>query len=296
LFHSRCWCKAPPICQQLRLSLRDVERRSLCIAQERGDPSYKTHDVSPRACTKRGRLLSTGIGARLRQIRQQWQLSLREVEERSVRFSRERGNSSYKISAAWLNRLERETHELTVNKLIALAEVYSLPTERLLRSLRPGDPQPVLQRLSNPNATMLITEGQLGQHAKYLMLDPIHANHPSDETGFLSVEHDLSPARYQSGIIGRRDHTLEPMIPAGSIVHIDTRERDISLRKNWAHEFQRPIYFLRTRDGCVCGWCELDKDSEWLTLIPHPMSPATSRRWRYRTEIESLGREGLLPG
>jgi hypothetical protein len=228
--------------------------------------------------------------ARLRTIRQQWQLSLREVEERSVRFARERGDLSYKVSASWLHRLEREAHELTVNKPITLVEIYSLPTERLLRSLRPGDPQPLLQRLSDPNATMLIAEDQLEQQGKFQLLDPIHANHPSNETGFLSAEHDLSPAPYQRGIIGTRDHALEPMIPAGSIVHIDIRDRDISLRKNWAHEFQRPIYFLRTRDGYVCGWCELDRDSEWLTLIPHPMSPATSRRWRYRTEVESLGR------
>jgi hypothetical protein len=40
----------------------------------------------------------------------------------------------------------------------------------------------------------------------------------------------------------------------------------------------------------VCGWCELDRNSEWLTLIPHPLPPASSRRWKYRTEIESLGR------
>jgi hypothetical protein len=45
-----------------------------------------------------------------------------------------------------------------------------------------------------------------------------------------------------------------------------------------------------TREGYVCGWCELDRNSEWLTLIPHPLSPASSRRWKYRTEIEGLGR------
>jgi hypothetical protein len=80
------------------------------------------------------------------------------------------------------------------------------------------------------------------------------------------------------------------MIPAGSIVQIDTQRRAISSRKDRTHEFQRPIYFLMTREGYVCGWCELDRDSEWLTLIPHPLSPASSRRWKYRTEIESLGR------
>jgi hypothetical protein len=80
------------------------------------------------------------------------------------------------------------------------------------------------------------------------------------------------------------------MIPPGSIVRVDTRNRAISSRKNWTHEFQRPVYFLRTRQGYLCGWCELDGNSEWLTLIPHPLSPASSRRWKYREEIEPLGR------
>jgi hypothetical protein len=61
-------------------------------------------------------------------------------------------------------------------------------------------------------------------------------------------------------------------------------------RKDWTHEFQRPIYFLRTREEFVCGWCELDSTSEWLTLIPHPLSPASSRRRKYRTDIGNLGR------
>jgi hypothetical protein len=35
--------------------------------------------------------LAQGIGLRLRTIRQQWQLSLREVEERSLRFCTREG-------------------------------------------------------------------------------------------------------------------------------------------------------------------------------------------------------------
>jgi hypothetical protein len=110
------------------------------------------------------------------------------------------------------------------------------------------------------------------------------------ETTQLLTENIPSPTPYRLGIIGRLDLTLDPMIPPGSIVQIDTQERAISSRKNSTHEFQRPIYFLVTREGSVCGWCELDSDSEWLTLIPHPLSPASSRRWKYRTEIENLGR------
>jgi hypothetical protein len=80
------------------------------------------------------------------------------------------------------------------------------------------------------------------------------------------------------------------MIRAGSIVQIDTRKREISPKKDWTHEFQRPIYFLKTKGGYFCGWCELDEDSQWLTLIPHPLSPASSRRLKYPTEVENVGR------
>ena len=107
-----------------------------------------------------------GIGPVLRTIRQQWRLSLREVEERSLRFARELGNQSYQISASWLDRLEREQHELTVNKLIALAGIYNVTTEQLLRSMYPEEvPATFLKELSCPNATLLITEGPLEQQA-----------------------------------------------------------------------------------------------------------------------------------
>jgi transcriptional regulator with XRE-family HTH domain len=230
------------------------------------------------------------IGVRLRAIRHRWRLSLREVEEFSVRFALERGDPSYKISATWLNRIERGTHNLTVHKLIALAEIFGLPPEDLLRSSFPGNSKPCLKQLSSPNAMVLVTTGTAEQPTECLMKEFLSLEQSPDATGLLSPELGSLPTRYLRGIIGRNDRTLEPMIPAGSIVSIDTRERSIALRKRWAHEFERPIYFLRTPVGYVCGLCELDKDSEWLTVISHPLSPVRCRNWRYRTEIESLGR------
>jgi transcriptional regulator with XRE-family HTH domain len=193
--------------------------------------------------------VAEGLGLVLRTIRQQWQLTLREVAERSHRFAHKTGNPSYSVSAGWLNRIENGKHELTVNKLLLLADIYSVPTEQLLRFASDRD--------GLPEATTLLT----------------------------------APAGpYTWGVIGKRDQTMHPMIPSGSIVLINTEDREISSRRDWTNEFQRPIYFLKTRDECLCGWCELDKNSEWLTLIPHPLSPASSRRWRYRTEIENVGR------
>jgi transcriptional regulator with XRE-family HTH domain len=235
--------------------------------------------------------LAAGTSAVLRTIRQQWQLSLREVEERSLRFAEELGNQSYQISASWLARLEREEHELTVNKLIVLAAIFNLPPEQLLRSTYPVDTRPVLLRqLSSPNAATLLTKGPLPEPARYPLPDAPLSDRPPDETTLLAAENGLSRGPYKRGIIGKRDRTLDPMIPPGSIVQIDTQKRAISPRRDWTHDFQRPIYFLMTQEDYFCGWCELDEASEWLTLISHPLSSVSSRRWRYRKEVENIGR------
>jgi hypothetical protein len=105
----------------------------------------------------------------------------------------------------------------------------------------------------------------------------------------LETENSPSGMLYLRAVIGKFDLTLHPMVPAGSIVQIDTEKREVLPKKDWTHEFQRPIYFLKTKDAYFCGWCELDEESQRLTLIPHPLSPASSQSWKL-TEIEIVGR------
>ena len=231
-----------------------------------------------------------GIGAKLRAARSQWQLTLREVEERSSRLSQEWGNPSYRISASWLDRVEREDRGLSATKLIVLANVYNLTPEQML-ALCPrtsGSPVP-LDHASSPNATFLLTQGPLEEHAKRWLPEKLVVGPVPEETTLLPFEDDSLPSHYRRGIIGRRDRTLEPMIRAGSLVLIDTHKRAIAGRKEWTHEFDRPIYFLLTRNGYVSGFCELDKEAEWLTLVPHALSYESNKRWRYRKEIEVIG-------
>jgi transcriptional regulator with XRE-family HTH domain len=232
-----------------------------------------------------------GIGERLLTIRRQWQLSLREVEKRTRCLAQVKGDQSYQVSASWLRRLESEEHELSISKLMALAEIYNVSPGQLLRSINPASGQNLISRqLSPENASMKLSEGSLEAKANLVSDKPFPAQPHDNKTRLLAAEDGQSPAPYRRGIIGKHDLTLHPMIPAGSIVQIDTQKRAISNPGNWTHEFRRPIYFLRTKDEYVCGWCELDENSDWLTLIPHSLSPIPSRRWRYRLEIESIGR------
>jgi transcriptional regulator with XRE-family HTH domain len=230
------------------------------------------------------------VGARLRAIRSQWGLSLLEVEERSLRLAREWGSPSYQISASWLGRVEREEHELSATKLLVLAAVYNVPSQEMLGYCQPGNGRlPRFNPLAGPNTTLLLEEGPLGEQARDLLPDSFCSDPVPEQTTLLPLAAGLETSPYRRGIIGHRDQILDPMIRAGSIMLINLQKTTISSRKHLSHEFDRPIYFLLTRNGYVCGWCELDKESVWLTLIPHPFSPARSQRFKYREEIDVIG-------
>jgi hypothetical protein len=232
-----------------------------------------------------------GIGSKLRESRLQWKLTLREVEERSSRLAQQWENSAYKISASWLDRVEREDRGLSAMKLIVLAVIYGLTAEQML-GLCPSSGASLnhqLDQVSAPNVTLLLAQGPLDDYAKHWLPDNFLAETPPEATTLLPPVQGLLPSHYRRGVIGQRDRTLDPMIRAGSIVLIDTQKRAIASRREWTHEFDRPVYFLITRVGYVAGFCELDKESEWLTLVPHPLSFETSKRWKFRKEIEVIG-------
>ncbi len=229
------------------------------------------------------------IGGKLRTTRLAWKLTLREVEQRTMRLAQQWGNPSYRISASWLDRVERENRGLSATKLIVLASVYSLSPEQMLGLCPTADVAfTPSEEISVPNATLL-AEGNLEAYAKVWLPDSIVTNAPSEATSLLTSDTSLLPSHYRRGIIGREDRTLEPMIRAGSIVLIDTQKRAIACRREWNHEFDRPIYFLLTREGYVSGFCELDRATDWLTVVPHALSFESNRRWRYRKEIEVVG-------
>ena len=78
-----------------------------------------------------------GIGSQLRQVRLRLGLSLRDVEQRTAHLAQRAGVPGYRISASWLNRIEREGRELSGTKLITLACIYELTSEEIF-ALCPG--------------------------------------------------------------------------------------------------------------------------------------------------------------
>ena len=102
-----------------------------------------------------------GIGSRLRAARVRWQLTLREVEERSLRLAQQWGSPAYQISASWLDRIERVNRALSARKLIVLAFIYGLTAEQMLSLFcRPAPALPNLAKFRGQTARCCCGKGR----------------------------------------------------------------------------------------------------------------------------------------
>jgi hypothetical protein len=233
-----------------------------------------------------------GIGEVLRSVRIKWGLSLRDVKKRSLGLADEWGSRSYEVSGSWLCNAERGNFDITVPKLISLATIYSQAPEELLRHCLPAPPRSVPRsQFFGPNSTVLVSGGGLlDQEERNLLPEGFSSDPIPEDTTLLPLQADMVSTSMRRAVIGRKDRALFPMIRPGSVLKIDTRRKAIASPKEWTNEFDRPIYLLETRKGLVSGWCELDKDGQWLTLITHNLSRVVSERWRYRQDVEVIGR------
>ncbi|HEU5407756.1 MAG TPA: helix-turn-helix transcriptional regulator [Nitrospira sp.] len=239
--------------------------------------------------------MSEGIGARLRRIRAEWGLSLRDVEERSLLLANESGDLGFHISASWLARIEREGHELTASKVVVLAAIYNLTYEDLLGSRRHLQKTMIgSHRSFEPKATLLLEKEINADTAAPLQQEAMTTTSPPEHTSFLPNPYNCSSSHLRHAVVGRKDRSLDPMIKAGSILQVNTQKRAIAPRRFWASEFDRPIYLLMSHEGYASGWCELDKDSSWLILVPHPLSRVGTQRWRFNKEVEVVGRVSAI--
>jgi transcriptional regulator with XRE-family HTH domain len=239
------------------------------------------------------------LAERLKGLRSRLGITTREVAEQSQRIADAEGNPEFYISNAWLTKLENTDSIPSIHKLVSLSVIYRVKFSELLllfgvdlediakRQLEIPSPQTHLLALqaSDPDATVTFP----------VQFDPgINFNGTNllsrmvqqwGELPFAVIQHlNLRHSHY--GFIGLQDFTLYPLLRPGSFVQIDPRARKIQLYR-WRTEFDRPIYFLELRDSYACGWCEVQGNE--LTLLPHPLSPSSIRRFAFPGEAEIVG-------
>jgi hypothetical protein len=88
----------------------------------------------------------------------------------------------------------------------------------------------------------------------------------------------FSKVEFTYGYVGSEDLTMYPILPPGSFIQVDESLNKV-LDGGWRSEYERPIYFVETRDGHVCCWCTLGRDE--IILQSHPLSPVPPRVLRH---------------
>ncbi|MFI5420219.1 MAG: hypothetical protein ACHQ1H_04570 [Nitrososphaerales archaeon] len=93
-------------------------------------------------------------------------------------------------------------------------------------------------------------------------------------------------AKYTYGYIGLDDFTMFPILLPGTFLQIDESKFEI-VTTGWESEYERPIYFVETRSGFVCCWCDLKGNR--LILQSHPLSPVPARVLGFPQDAEIVG-------
>src|SRR5882672_7105516 len=109
-----------------------------------------------------------------------------------------------------------------------------------------------------------------------------------EQWGLVPLAHlaSFSSEKYTYGYIGSEDFTMYPLLPPGTFLQVDESRSEVT-QGIWRSEYERPIYFVETRDGHTCSWCSLKKDD--VILQPHPLSPVPVRVLRHPQEAEIIG-------
>jgi len=238
-------------------------------------------------------------GTKLKQLREQCGLTLREVEARSKRLAKRKQNQDYFISRGWLNNIENGSHKLSFFKLYALGTIYRVHWSSIFSLFGCN-----LSDFDRDQAMFAPPKTQLAAWTSELqetITVPLESREELrlDRTNLLSrlveiwgeipirlIQHlDLRNGVY--GFVGMSDNRMFPIIRPGSIVQIDQNQRKI-LPRAWKDEDDRPIYFVELRGGFLCSWCELSDG--YLSAVPHPKSKCEVLRFSYPREAEIVGR------
>lgn len=234
----------------------------------------------------------------LKALRNSLNVTVREVELESRRIAEAKGDMRFYISNARLTQLESNSQsEPSLWKLFSLSAIYKVRMIELMRLYNvEAEESDKYTAIAAPNVTRLLTHvpdsyrtsemlRRLVKHPEKTTLLPRMIDGGDDKPYYVNPDPERKFTSY--GYIGLQDFTMYPLIRPGSFVEIDTRQNKWTLIA-WRNEYERPIYFIESRHGYACAWCDLQ--GKQLLLIPHPSSPVSIRRFTYPNEIEIVGR------
>jgi transcriptional regulator with XRE-family HTH domain len=236
-------------------------------------------------------------GRRLREIREQIGLTLRDVEIASTSLSEARGIEDFIVNPSRLSDIETKGVIPSIYRLYVLSVIYRADFTELLK-LYGVDLNCTAAdfAICSPRRTHRVEVFSGSSSVQVpIKLDPSFDIKRSSNLGRM-IENwglvplqflgELSKKKYIYGYIGMEDLTMYPMIPPGSFLQID-EDRCRVEEGPWRSEIERPIYFVETREGHLCSWCSVKRGE--IILQSHPLSPVPPRILKHPQEAEVIG-------
>jgi transcriptional regulator with XRE-family HTH domain len=236
-------------------------------------------------------------GEQLRALRESLGLSIRMVEAASGRIAAKYENPDYLISLSRLSDIETKGITPNVYRIYSLSIVYHVEYGDILRmfglDLRnvPAD----LEFASIP-VTHITNALETQQDAEIpFRMDPgFHEASTAPimrmiqrwGTTPLPFLKKFTDRKFTYGYVGREDWTMYPLLMPGTFIQIDESKRKVE-EGPWGSEYERPIYFVETRESFVCCWCEMI--GSMLTLKSHPQSAVKTRLVKTGSDAEIIG-------
>ena len=236
-------------------------------------------------------------GRKLRELREQIGLTLRDVEVASITLADTRGIEEFVINPSRLSDIETKGVVPSIYRLYVLSVIYRADYAELLKLYGVDLGATVSDyAVCRPSKTHIleVMNGR-GSAQVPVKLDPGFDFRKSTDMGRmienwgvvpLQYLQDLQKNKYIYAYVGTEDLTMYPLILPGSFLQIDESRTRVEDSK-WRSEFERPIYMVETRDGHVCCWCSVKRGE--IVLQSHPLSPVPPRILKHPQEAEVLG-------
>ncbi|HYL92210.1 MAG TPA: helix-turn-helix transcriptional regulator [Alphaproteobacteria bacterium] len=236
-------------------------------------------------------------GKKLRELREQVGLTLRDVELASTVLAEMRLVEEFVINPSRLSDIETKGVVPSIYRLYVLSVIYRADFTELLKlygvdlgataadlavcqPARTHRLEMVTNHSSVPVPTKIDPAFDLRYGANFGRMVESWGTVPLQ---FLS---ELAKKKYTYGYIGMEDLTMYPLLMPGSFIQVDESRSRVEEAK-WRSELERPIYFVETREGYVCCWCAIRKSE--IVLQPHPLSPVAARIVKHPQEAEVIG-------
>lgn len=236
-------------------------------------------------------------GDALRLMREKLGLTLRDVEAASMRLAQIHGNPDMGIAISRISDIETKGLLPSIFRLYSFAVIYRTSIQEMM-ALFGLDVNQISSDSSviSPSRTHKTNILDLvGSVRMPIQIDP--AFNPASTTNFgrmivrwgsvpMTFLQQFENTDFTYGYVGTEDFTMYPLLLPGSFVQIDEAMRKVG-EKIWRSEYERPIYFVQTRDGFTCSWCE--QEGQNMVLLPHPLSPVKIRTLRHDRDVEIIG-------